>query len=192
MGVSELSESMQITLDSEAPSFETEDIFDRKINLADYKNKKVFIGFFRHAGCPFCNLRIRLLQKLREELLENNMEMIFFFESTKETLLDSKFHKKASPIPIISDPEKKYYQLYGVQESGIKSAVSHLTSFIGAAIKAKIHNLPLHKMKDGESIKTVPAEFLLDENLQLKKLHYSDGLNDRMEVEDILDFAQGK
>lgn len=189
---SQLESSISVQLDVEAPMFNVTDIFGRQVFLEKYRGKKVYIGFFRHAGCPFCNLRIRLLQQIKEELEENNMEMIFFFESPMETLTGSKFHRKVNPIPIISDPEKEWYKAYGVQESGYKSAVSHITSFVQAAIKAKIAGLPIHRMKEGESIKTMPAEFLLDENLILRKLHYSDGLNDRIEVERIIDFAEGK
>ena len=190
MNTDKLSKSISIQLNVPAPTFNLIDIFDREINLENFRGKKVFIGFFRHAGCPFCNLRIRLLQKLKEELSENNLEMIFFFESTKERLLDSNFHRKVNPIPIISDPQKEWYQVYGVQESLSKALLSHLTSFIQTAIKATVQGLPVQYMRDGETIKTMPAEFLLDENLVLRKLHYSSGLNDRMEVEEIVKFAK--
>ncbi|HKY54443.1 MAG TPA: hypothetical protein VJM08_09065, partial [Anaerolineales bacterium] len=49
--------------------------------------------------------------------------------------------------------------------------------------------LPVHMMADGESINTIPAEFLLDKGLVIKKLHYSQTLNDRMEISDIKAFA---
>lgn len=185
-----IGESVSIQINVEAPIFDTVDIYGNRINLSEYKGKKVFIGFFRHAGCPFCNLRLKLLQKMKEEFSALNLEMIFFFESGKELLLDSRFHQKVSPTPIISDPEKIWYQVYGLQESLLKSLYSHLTSFITTAIQAKIKSLPVHRMKDGESIKTMPAEFLLDENLRIQKIHYSDGLNDRIEIKDILAFAQ--
>lgn len=190
MSTDRLNKSISISLNVPAPTFNLTDIFDREINLENFRGKKVFIGFFRHAGCPFCNLRIRLLQKIKEELSENNLEMIFFFESTKERLLDSNFHRKVNPIPIISDPQKEWYQVYGVQESLSKALFSHLTSFIQTAIKASVQGLPIQYLRDGETIKTMPAEFLLDENLVLRKLHYSSGLNDRMEVEDIIKFAK--
>ena len=186
-----LSESINIELDHPAPPFELEDIYGRKIRLEDYRGKKVFIGFFRHAGCPFCNLRLKLMQKMKEELAENNLEMIYFFESRAERLLESKFHQKVNPIPIISDPDKIWYQIYGVQESLSRSLLSHLTEGIQTGIKAALAGLPMSYMKDKETIKTMPAEFLLDENLILRKLHYSAGLNDRMEVMDILKFAKG-
>ncbi len=181
----------RVTLDINvgAPTFELKDIFGRTISLDNYKGKKIFIGFFRHAGCPFCNLRVHALQKKHLELQGLNLEMIFFFESKANVLLSSIFHKEVSPIPLIADPEKTMYQTYGIETSAAKSTKSHLTSFIQTAIKAKMNGLPMHMMADGESISTMPAEFLLDENLTIRKVHYANGLNDRLSMNFIFDFA---
>ncbi len=183
---------MNIELNNAAPLFALKDIYDRNIDLKAYKGKKVFIGFFRHAGCPFCNLRVHTLLKAHRDLQEKGLEMIFFFESKAGIMLRSTFHQEISPIPLISDPQKIWYDTYGIEDSGFKSAVGHVTSFAKSAIQAKIKGLPMHMMADGESIGTMPAEFLLDENLIIRKLHYSQRLNDRFDMEDIYDFAEPK
>lgn len=181
-----------LNLNVTAPNFKLKDVFGRTINLESYKGKKVFIAFFRHAGCPFCNLRVHALQKKHEELKEKNLEMIFFFESKEKTLLASIFHKEISPIPLIADPDKIWYQTYGIENSASKSTKSHLTSFIQTSIKAKLAGLPVHMMSGKESINTIPAEFLLDEKSIIRKIHYSNGLNDRMSMDFIFDFADSK
>jgi len=68
--------------------------------------------------------------------------------------------------------------------------MSHLTSFIQTVVQAKLKKLPMHMMTGGESIKTMPAEFLLDENLIIRKVHSSKGLNERMSLEHIMEFAE--
>jgi peroxiredoxin len=122
-------------------------------------------------------------------LKEKNLEMIFFFESKESVLLRSSFHKEISPIPLISDPEKKVYNAYGLETSATKSAISHLTSFVQTAYKAYRADVPIHMMADGESISTMPAEFLLDKELIIREVHYSERLNDRMSVDKIFNFA---
>jgi peroxiredoxin Q/BCP len=181
---------MSLVKNDLAPVFNLKDVYGRMINLADYANKKVFLGFFRHAGCPFCNLRVHTLSKAYEELRALGLEMIFFFESKEQVILRSSFHRGVSPIPIISDPEKKWYHAYGLESSGSKAAISHVTSFVQTTIKAKSLGLPVHMMADGESFKTMPAEFLLDKGLVIKRVHYSERLNDRLEVSDINSFAK--
>lgn len=184
------SERITLDINVKAPQFKLIDIFDREIDLAAYKGKRVFIGFFRHAGCPFCNLRVHYLLKQHIELKKQGLEMIFFFESGKKLLLSSSFHKEISPIPLMADPDKVWYETYGIEQSAKKSAVSHLTQFIQTAVKAKMAKLPMHMMADGESINTMPAEFLIDEEGIIRRVHYSKGLNDRMSIEHIQTFAR--
>ena len=180
---------MHLETNISAPPFKLKDIFGRMIDLERYKEKKVLVAFFRHAGCPFCNLRVHELTKAHEMLKQKGLEMIFFFESKERVLLRSTFHKEVSPIPLISDPEKEWYNAYGLETSAYKSAVGHLTGFIQSTIKAKMKGLPVHAMADGESISTMPAEFLLDKDLVVRKLHYSQKLTDRLSMEEILAFA---
>lgn len=181
---------MKLETNVTAPVFKLIDIYDREIDLSLYKDKRVFIGFFRHAGCPFCNLRVHALTKIHQELKAKGMEMIFFFESKKEVLLRSIFHKEVSPIPLISDPQKLQYAAYGLEPSAAISAKSHLTSFVQTAFRARMAGVPIHLMADGESINTIPAEFLIDKGLVVKKVHYAQGLNDRISIDIIKAFAE--
>jgi len=183
---------MRLSLNVSAPRFCLKDVFGRMIDLASYEGKRVLIAFFRHTGCPFCNMRVHTLLKYRDEFQAKNLQMIFFFESKEKTILNSSFHKGVLPIPLIADPEKEWYSIYGLEESVRKSLYSHLTSFIQTAIRAKLNNLPIHAMPDGESINTIPAEFLLDEKLIIRELKYAAHLNDRFSVEQIRNFIDKK
>lgn len=183
-------ESLRLRIDTPAPQFNREDVFGRSIDLKDYQGKKVMIAFFRHAGCPFCNTRVHALLQKEAMLKSQNVHMIFFFESTAELLLSTDFHKSISPVPLISDPDKVIYHLYGVEESGAKSAKSHFTSFFKTVLEAKMKKLPVHLMKGKESIKTIPAEFLIDEKGFVRELYYANGLRDRMSIDTILEFAK--
>lgn len=107
----------------------------------------------------------------------------------ENVLLRSTFHREVSPIPLISDPEKKWYDAYGLESSGYKSAISHISTFVQTAFKARSVGVPMHLMADEESIKTLPAEFLLSEGLIVKEVHYSERPNDRMNIEKIQRFC---
>jgi peroxiredoxin len=180
---------MQLDKNLKAPYFRAKDIYGRIIDLNDYVDKKLFIGFFRHAGCPFCNIRVHSLKKVSGEFKQKGLEMIFFFESKEKVLLNSIFHKEVSPIPLISDPEKKYYEAYGLENSALKSTISHISTFVQTAFKARTLGVPMHLMADGESINTIPAEFLIDKGLLIKDVHYSESLTDRMSKDKIKAFA---
>ena len=180
---------MSVEKNTRAPVFKLKDVFGRVIDLETYKSKKILIAFFRHAGCPFCNLRVHALSKVTNEFKELGLEMIFFFESREKVILRSSFHLGVSPIPIIADPEKYWYKVYGLEESAIKAGISHLTSFVQTVIKARSAGLPIG-LPAGESLSTIPAEFLVDHDLVIRKLHYSQRLDDRMEIDEIRAFAR--
>lgn len=166
-----------------APDIDEKDVFENVVNLTAYKGKKILLGFYRHAGCPFCNVRVHALLKRSEYYKSKGLEMIFFFESTKETLLKSKFHKRINDTSVISDPERKVYSTYGVEQSSLKSRISHFSSFFQTVVKAKLKKLPVHWMKEGESFNTIPAEFLIDESGFVNKIHYFKGLTDQLSDE---------
>jgi len=180
---------MSVTQNTLAPHFALKDIYDRMIDLDHYRDKRILIAFFRHAGCPFCNLRVHALTKIHDEMKAQGLEMIFFFESKAPVILRSSFHRSVSPIPIIADPEKKWYNVYGIEHSPLKSAISHMTTFVQSAYKAYRAQVPIHMMASGESISTMPAEFLVDHGLVIKHLHYSQRLNDRLDLDVIRNFA---
>ncbi|TNE71514.1 redoxin domain-containing protein [bacterium] len=185
-----MNERIVLKVNALAPTIDAIDIFERRVRLRDFWGKRVLVAFFRHAGCPFCNVRVHRLQAKHEELKALGLEMIFFFESDKKTLLGNQFHRSVSPIPIIADPEKHWYDMYGIETNLMKSAKSHVTSLFPNAIKALLNGLPVHYMSGNESISTIPAEFLLDEYGMVKQLLYSNSLTDRMSVDTIFEFAK--
>jgi thioredoxin-dependent peroxiredoxin len=181
---------MKLKIGQKAPDFNAKDVFGRQIHLVEYGARKVLIAFFRHAGCPFCNLRVHALTKIHQELKNNGMDMIFFFESKEAVILRSSFHKGVSPVPIISDPNKTWYQAYGLEPSTKGSAISHLTTFIPTVVKAAKTGVPVHMPAEGESLNTMPAEFFIGRNNVIQRIHYSANLTDRLDLEDIKAFSR--
>jgi thioredoxin-dependent peroxiredoxin len=182
---------MKLKVGQAAPHFRLKDVFGRTIDLDEYKNRKILLAFFRHAGCPFCNLHVHALTKIYEDVKSRGTEMIFFFESKEAIILRSSFHKGVSPIPLISDPEKLWYHNYGLQPSALKSAISHVTSFIPTLVKAQKAGVPVHMPDGGESLSTMPAEFLVDKNNIIRKALYAESLNHRLELQEVIDFSKG-
>lgn len=57
---------MKLSTGTKAPDFAVEDIYGNLVHLSDYQGKKVILGFFRNVNCPFCNMRVHQLMKLKE------------------------------------------------------------------------------------------------------------------------------
>jgi thioredoxin-dependent peroxiredoxin len=171
-----------------APDFSVTDIYNKPIRLSDLKGRKIHLGFFRNVSCPFCNLRVHQLSKLADRFRENGMEMIYFFESKPEVIRRSSFHQGVSPVPLVGDPERKIYNMYGVDSSVTKMIA---TLFKKDTIKnfneGKSLNLPVDK-ESTQSL--IPADFLIDESLNIYKSHYGNNLNDHIHIDEITAFAK--
>lgn len=168
-----------------APLFSLEDVYGREIDLSSYKNKnkKILISFFRNVACPFCNFRIHQLTK-KNEKWKDKLDMIFFLESKKEVVLRSTFHQDVSPIPIISDEQKIMYQKYGIEKSPLKFFGTMLSSKNRTTFNtAKQMGLAVDS---GESLTTtIPADFLVDENLTIMEAYYGKNIADHVPFEKI-------
>jgi peroxiredoxin Q/BCP len=148
-----------------APDFTVTDIYGREIQLSEFKGTKIILGFYRNVSCPFCNRRVHQIMGNNVRLKQKNVQMIFFFESSNQKLSASVFHKGISPWPLIGDPEKQIYKLYGVEESVAKTLK---TSFYSSLSIAKKYARELNLPEDKKASKTlIPADFLL---MRIKKL----------------------
>jgi len=181
---------MKLSIGQKAPQFILKDIYGNSIQLQSFKGKKLLVSFFRDVSCPFCNLRIRDLSKKREQLEAQGLYMIFFFESTPDQLNNSPFHKKASPIPLIGDPEMTTYKKFGVEQSTTKLLKTFLQGGIMKAKKdTKDFNIPDKKEKH-TTLNLIPADFLIDENLVIQKAYYGEHLRDHLPTSEIVSFAE--
>jgi thioredoxin-dependent peroxiredoxin len=171
------------------PLFTATDINGNAVSLASFKGQKIILGFYRNVNCPFCNRRIHQIMGNALRLKQSGTNMIFLFESSNERLLKSVFHQGISPWPLIGDPEKKLYTLYGVEKSYLKMLNTMLKADVSGA-KKDVASLPLPKETDTEATQhLIPADFFIDESFRIVKAHYGHHLDDHVPVAELLAFA---
>ena len=170
-----------------ALDFRATDIYGKEIKLSDYKGKNIILGFYRNVNCPYCNRRVHQLMGNNVKLKQSDIQLILMFESSNQKLSASVFHQGISPWPIIGDPEKRVYKLYGVEENFLKMVKTAFTSSLAQAKKdTRALNLP--KDKDA-SMNLIPADFFIDKNFKIVKAHYGKHLDDHINIEEIKTFA---
>lgn len=179
---------MRLFNGEKAPDFQTEDVFDRPIHLKDYYGQKVLLSFYRFSACPFCNLRVHKLMGHATYFEKKGLQMISFWQSPKESILEHVGQKKP-PFPMIPDPEKEIYKLYRVEKSW------------GGAMKLMIKqpSLAVEAMKEGFNPKhidgemnLIPADFLILPDSTIYKAYYGEHIGDHIpfeEIEKFLDLA---
>lgn len=184
-----MKKSSKLRVGQLAPDFARADIEGNVVKLADYKNDKLLICFFRYAGCPWCNLAIHRLTISYPRLKELNLKVIAFVQSKPENI--KKYiinrHQPSPPFPIIADPLREIYNMYGVDDS-LPAAARSLVKIPGwlyASLGKGFRQTEI----DG-SLTLVPAQFLIEPGGQkIHTVNYGVDYYGSLPMVGIMDFA---
>jgi peroxiredoxin len=172
---------MRLKEGQKAVDFEVKDILGNEISLSDYKGKKLLLSFYRYASCPLCNLRVNELIQYEPIFREKGMEMLAVFESPKESI-NEYVGKQNAPFPIIADPKRKLYKLYGVETS----VLGTLRAFLKPSRFKEAMNKGFKAGKSEGAKTLIPADFIIDANLNISKSYYGKDIGDHMPIEMIM------
>lgn len=169
-----------------APLFTHTTAFGDTVSLSQYKGKKVLLVFTRSAGCPICNLYVHQLQEYTDSFKQKKIEVLIVTQTeaknTRKYIENENF-----PYIFLSDPERKLYNLYGVESSFRKTANGYL--FKGGRKKSK-KGKKLYKetFKQEGDEDIIGADFFIDKNGNLIKARYGNYLGDRPTIAEIYMF----
>lgn len=176
--------SQKLKVGQKAPYFEAIDTNGDTINLDQYKGQKIFVAFFRYAGCPVCNFRVHELIEKYDSISSNGYKIIAIYESDNNTLKDFLTETPVS-FPVIGDPKLNLYKKYNVEKSFWKMSASAFKKQPNQAMK-KGSELFTKKYKRDGNLTRLPADFIIDENGILKVVHYGTNIGDHLPITEIL------
>ena len=175
---------MRLQAGQKAPLFQMMSVFNEKINLTDFAGSQIMISFYRYAQCPFCNLRISKILKHSSQLQSKGLKIIAFFQSSQESILlyDG---VQALPFPVIPDPERQIYKLYGVESSfwGVIQGFLHLGKVID------IFKKKLWPKKIEGDINLIPADFLINPDLTIHTAYYGTDIANHLPLSKVREFV---
>lgn len=170
----------------EAPNFSVVDINGQRVEINNNNGKKILLSFFRYSGCPWCNLAIYRLTQMTPDLEAQGVKVICFVQSTREDIVNNVVnrHDPKPPFTIVPDPNKEVYSLYAVEESALKyfTSLKKAPEWIYSSYK-----LHFRQPKVDGSVTLVPAQFLIDSDGILIKVHYGTDYADDMTYSEIKD-----
>jgi thioredoxin-dependent peroxiredoxin len=176
--------AQKLKVGEKAPNFEVTDANGNAIKLDQLKGKKVYVAFFRYAGCPICNFRIHELIQNYDSIKSEGYNIIAIYESSNATLKD---YLADTPVPfsIVGDPDLKLYKKYGVEKSFWKTMRTPFRKQSREAMVKGSELFPEKYKRDGNRTR-IHADFLIDENGLLKVVHYGKNIGDHLPVSEIL------
>ncbi len=151
------------------------------ISLDAYKGKFLLLGFFRYAGCPFCNLTLIELIQRYDNFARRGLETVAFFQSADESIQKYVMTKKP-PFPVVADPAKKIYDKFGVESSrmgGLKSLIK-APAVVSSIAQKKVVQGKL----DGDGF-LMPAQFVIGPDGKIVQAHYGSDFGDKIPMIDI-------
>lgn len=168
---------MSLAAGTAAPDFEAAVWNGEKIKLSSLRGRKVWLAFFRYAGCPLCNLRVRDIIVRHDEFKAKNLQVLAVFQSPPESIARY-VGKQAPPFPLLSDPREELYKLYELQCSLAGFVSLKNTGRLAEAMKAGF------KPGKPEGTKTrVPGDFLIDEKGVIQDAYYGEVIADHIPLE---------
>ena len=171
---------MKIQPGHPAKRFSAEDITGNTFTLQDFKGKRLMLSFYRYAACPLCNLRVHQLIQQHPSFVEKNLHLVAVFQSPIESILKYA-GKQNAPFPVIADPERILYRLYGIESSW--------SGFIRGSLRLPMVSSALMKgfwPGKMEGIKSmVPADFLIGPDLTVQVAYYGSDIGDHLPIEKI-------
>jgi thioredoxin-dependent peroxiredoxin len=164
----------KLMIAKKAPDFKFKTPWDNEINFYDaVGNSPAVLIFLRYYGCPVCQMEMAKIKQETDLVRRKGGYVFVVLQSAPETLA-SLTNKEDWPFTIISDPQGKIFQLYGVKAGGIIRYL-HPAGLI-AAIKAISRGFRHGKFEGKET--QLPAAFTITGDKLIKYGHYGENIGD--------------
>ena len=178
---------MKLQAGQPARDFQVTDIHGNPVRLNDYAGKKLMLSFYRYASCPLCNLRVHDLIRHQPEFRARGLHMLAVFQSPAESI-QRYVGKQLAPFPIVADPARSLYRLYGVEPSWAGFGKAMLFK-LPMAFEAVIGNGFLPGRMEGDKA-MIPADFLIGPDLVVRDAFYGKDIGDHMPIRDVENFLK--
>jgi len=157
-----------------APYFVVSDAYGRTVSLADYAGQHLLVSFYRAAVCPLCNFRLLYFVRHFAEFRYDGLQIVTFFESSP-AYVHHYLDRLAVPFPVVADPVRYVYQLYGTETSLLGAVWARLTrwgTYRAAAREGVGGNIWQNVVHMDGHMGRLPAEFLIAPDGRIHTAHY--------------------
>lgn len=166
-----------------APSLDLPSLDGGRVRLEDLRGKPVWLGFYRYASCPLCNLRIHEATQRYGARHGKDLHVLAVFQSPLAKMRKYVARHEA-PFPLLSDPDETYYAVYGLGASWLGFAAAGGPK--GAARLAKATAKGFVGIPDVDGTPSrLPGDFLLDERGVVEDVFMAREISEHMPFERI-------
>ena len=159
-----------------APAFTLPTLDGGNFSLGALRGKRTLLAFHRHAGCPYCNLRIHELIQAHPQLERVGVQVIAVFGSSVQGLRE-RVGTQQPPFTLVADEDDAIHTLYGTQRSLLGSLSPALLPKWLEGYRLGIK----HGSTDNQATR-LPADFLIGPDLRLEGVLYGKNAVEHMPI----------
>ena len=161
-----------------APTFTIVDVLGNNLSLEGLRGRSTLLAFMRDAGCPICELRLAQLGEKADSLKKAGTRVILIYESDASTMRRYLVDKDY-PFNFVADPDGELHARYGLENSLAKVALGFAKG-VNKQIKAgkKLQTQDISRKE--ANLTRITADFIIDENLLVRRAYYGRYLGDHM------------
>lgn len=168
---------MRINTGTEAPDF-TATVYGREaLTLSTLRGQKVWLAFFRYAGCPLCNLRVHQMIQRYDDWQRRGLQIVAVFQAPVAEV-EANVGKQNAPFSIVCDPTEALYRLYGLEASLAGYLSPKNMPAIAEALREGFMPGAMHGTKT-----RLPADFLIDAGGSVVDAFYATTIGDHIPFE---------
>ncbi|HPM75791.1 MAG TPA: peroxiredoxin-like family protein [bacterium] len=161
-----MKEKKRLIVGEVAPDFTLPALGGAKITLSERRGEKIWLAFFRYAGCPLCNLRVGEMIARHARYEQAGLTILTVWQSPLDRLVRL-VDKQEPPFPLLADPREEVYGRYGLE--------AKLSGMFAPAVTVKLAKAAARGFFPGptDGTKTrLPGDFLIDEQGVLRDVFY--------------------
>jgi peroxiredoxin len=162
-----------------APGFSLPALDGSLFSLGSLRGRRTLLAFHRHAGCPFCNLRVHQLIQAYPRLQNAGVRVVAVFGSTLDGLRE-RVGKQKPPFALLADPDDTIHALYGTNRSLLGLLDPRAMPKWVEGFRLGIQ----HGSTDGEATR-MPADFLIGTDLRIEAALYGANAAEHVSVPDL-------
>lgn len=182
-------EDVQFRLQAGDPchNFFMRTIDDHIVETGDFRGKKIWLAFYRYAGCPVCATHFAQVIEAKPYLEEVGITFIAVYDCHVINVPPWIRKNAGDRLRVVADNTQALHAKFGSNKSW--AGLFNTQSFI-ARVKAGFEGY-FEQNIDG-SLNLMPAHFLIDENGTVAYAHYAAHPGDHINWKVVRDFATAK
>jgi peroxiredoxin Q/BCP len=165
------------------PDFFLSTINDAKYELSSFADRKLWLAFYRYAGCPLCRSHFDEVIGFQKKLDDAGVTFIAIFDCARTNIPAWGGRLTKNRQLVVSDENKNLYDLFGVGKSWKDLfSVGTIVSRIKAGTKGYTE-----EGVDG-AFNRIPAHFLVYPGGKIAKAHYGKHAGDQISWKNVVSF----